>query len=269
MDPSSSTISGAFEEQLPIVVSNGPYRPIRSPASSTIREDPVAVYFQEAIDTYHHLFDRHFPRIGPASPLSARMPILEQTHQLDTEADVMRLATLQLIHPVNIALQQTCPPGTRILCRSERSTGGTSRFDMEWSLHDSRGALLSKLAILEVKSTNVLHKDDFKSAAVDERNFRSKMAKAVDEENSTLLRGNAFWLSKQARKYADHCPYVALFDWNAMFLFSFLPQTPQPVRGIYFDERGRTGGTTFRRLLFAFGVRSLKNYEATRLRRGP
>lgn len=95
--------------------------------------DPVAVYFEEVIDTYHRLFDRNFPRIGHASPLSARMPVLEQTHLLKTEADVLRLATLQLIHPVNIALQQVCPPGTRIFCRTETSTSGTSRFDVEWS----------------------------------------------------------------------------------------------------------------------------------------
>ncbi|KAL4888049.1 hypothetical protein BDV59DRAFT_189429 [Aspergillus ambiguus] len=273
MNPLSQAIGRAFDEKLPsqplvVFASNEPYRPIRSSASSTLETEPVAVYFEEAVSTYQNLFDLSFPRIGHASPLSARMPVLEQTHILETESDVLRLATLQLIHPVNIALQQICPPGTRLFCRTETSTSGTSRFDVEWSLYDARGTLLSRLAILEIKSTNVIHRDDFKRAAVDEWSFQSKMARAMAAESSSLLRRNALWLSKQAQKYSRHCPYVAVFDWSAMFIFSFLPRSPKPVRGFYFDENGRTEGMTFRRLLFAFVARPLRNYEATRLQRG-
>lgn len=256
------------DQPLVVIPSNETYRHIRSTASSTLDADPVAVYFEETVDLYHNLFDRGFPRIGHGSPLSARMPVMEQTHILETEADVLRLATLQLIHPVNIALQQKCPPGTRLFCRTETSTSGTSRFDVEWSLYDTRGNLLSRLAILEIKSTNVIHKDDFKRAAVDETNFQSKMVRAMDTESSSLLKRNAIWLSKQAQKYSRHCPYVAVFDWSAMFIFSFLPQSHKPVRGFYFDEYGRTEGMTFRRLLFAFVIRPLRKYEATHLHRG-
>ncbi|KAF9882550.1 hypothetical protein FE257_007285, partial [Aspergillus nanangensis] len=257
MNPLSSAIVTAFNEKLPnqplvVFVFNEPYRSIRSSASSTLEAEPVAVYFEEAASMYQKLFDLNFPRIGHANPLSARMPVLEQSHLLETESDVLRLATLQLIHPVNIALQQICPTGTRIFCRTETSTSGTSRFDVEWSLYDDRGTLLSRLAILEIKSTNVIHRDDFKRAAVDERDFKSKMATAMGTENSSLLRRNALWLSKQAQKYSRHCPYVAVFDWSAMFIFSFLPQSSKPVRGFYFDESGHTEGMTFRRLLFAF-----------------
>lgn len=256
------------DEPLVVIPSDETYRPIRSPASSTLETDPVAVYFEETIDVYHNLFDRNFPRIGHGSPLCARMPVLEETHILETEADVLRLATLQLIHPVNIALQQICPPGTRIFCRTETSTSCTSRFNVEWSLYDTRGNLLSRIAILEIKSTNVIHKDDLKRAAVDEAIYQSKMVRAMDTESSSLLKRNAIWLSKQAQKYSRHCLYVAVFDWGAMFIFSFLPQSHKPVRGIYFDEYGRTEGMTFCRLLFAFVVRPLRNHEATRLHRG-
>ncbi|RAK88471.1 hypothetical protein BO79DRAFT_173240 [Aspergillus costaricaensis CBS 115574] len=265
MNPSSSAIVTAFNEKLPTEVAyaySEPYRFIRSTASSTIESDPVAVYFEEEIDTYHKLFDRYFPRIGAGSPLNARMPVLEQTHLLEAEADVLRLATLQLIHPVNIALQQTCPRGTRIICRTESTTSSTSRLDVEWSLYNTQGALLSRLAILEIKNTNVIHRDDFQRAAVNEQNFQAKTARAMDTESLTLLQRNAVWLSKQAHKYSEHCPYVAIFDYSAMFLFSFLWQTTKPVRGFYFDESGRTSGMTFRRLLFAFVVRALKGYEA-------
>jgi hypothetical protein len=174
-----------------VIPSDKTYRPIRSSASSTLEADLVAIYFNEPIDLYHNLFDRNFPRISHASPLSARMSVLEDTHLLETKADVLRLATLQLIHPVNIALQQICPPSTRIFCRTETSTSGTSRFNVEWSLYDTRGNLLSRLAILEIKSTNVIHKDDFKRAAVDEANYQSKMVRAMDTESSSLLTRNA------------------------------------------------------------------------------
>ncbi|GLA33127.1 hypothetical protein M752DRAFT_253262 [Aspergillus phoenicis ATCC 13157] len=265
MIPSSSAIVTAFDEKLPTDVTyafQGPYRVIRSTASSTIESDPVAVYFGEEVETYHKLFERHFPRIGAGSPLNARMPVPEQTHLLEAEADVLRPATLQLIHPVNIALQQICPRDTRIICRTETSTSSTSRLDVEWSLYDAQGVLLSRLAILEIKNTHVIHKSDFQHAAVNEQNFQAKLARAMDKDNMTLLQQNAVWLSKQAYKYSKYCPYVAIFDYNAMFIFSFLQQSTKPVRGFYFDEHGRTSGMTFRRLLFAFVVRSLKGYEA-------
>ncbi|GKZ37152.1 hypothetical protein AbraIFM66950_008575 [Aspergillus brasiliensis] len=239
MIPSSSAIVTAFDEKLPTDVTyafQGPYRVIRSTASSTIESDPVAVYFGEEVETYHKLFERHFPRIGAGSPLIARMPVPEQTH-LEAEADVLRLATLQLIHPVNIALQQICPRDTQIICRTETSTS-------------------------KIKNTHVIHKSDFQHAAVNEQNFQAKLARAMDKDSMTLLQQNAAWLSKQAYKYSKYCPYVAIFDYNAMFIFSFLQQSTKPVRGFYFDEHGRTSGMTFRRLLFAFVVRSLKSYEA-------
>ncbi|KAI9034755.1 uncharacterized protein KD926_005704 [Aspergillus affinis] len=175
------------------------------------------------------------------------MPVLEGTHLLESEADVLRLTTLQLLHPVNIALDQIRPPKTHIFCRTESSIGNTSRFDVEWSLRGANGTRLCRLAILEVKNTNVIHKDDFKSAAAsDEKDFQSKMYRAVSLKQSTFLRENGVWLSKQARKYSKSCPCVAVFNWNAMFIFSFIRQAQVPVRGIYFDETGRTGDMTFR-----------------------
>ncbi|PYH90242.1 hypothetical protein BO71DRAFT_463017 [Aspergillus ellipticus CBS 707.79] len=247
MNPSSSAIVTAFNEKLPTDVAYAfrePYRVIRSTASSTIESDPVAVYFEEEVETYHKLFESHFPRIGAGSPLNARMPVHEQTHLLETEAD------------------QICPSNTRIICRTETSTSSTSRLDVEWSLHDTQGVQLARLAILEIKNTHVIRKSDFQRAAVNKQTFQARMARAMNEDSMTLLQHNAVWLSKQAHKYSQYCPYVAIFDYNAMFIFSFLPQSTKPVRGFYFDENGRASGMTFRRLLFAFVVRSLRGYEA-------
>ncbi|PYH35281.1 uncharacterized protein BO87DRAFT_395929 [Aspergillus neoniger CBS 115656] len=185
MNPSSSAIVTAFNKKLPTKITY-------AYTSSTIKSDPVTVYFKEEINTYHRLFNHYFPRIGAA--------------------------TLQLIHSVNIALQQTCPRGTQIIYCTE-STINT---------------LLSQLTILEIKNTNIIHKDDFQRAA----------------------------LSKQAHKYLEHCPYVAIFNYSTIFLFSFLWQTTKPVCRFYFNKSRRTSGMTFRRLLFAFVVCVLKDYEA-------
>jgi hypothetical protein len=81
----------------------------------------------------------------------------------------------------------------------------------------------------------------------------------------SLLSGNAFWISKQAGKYANRCADVATFDWNAMFIFNYQyarSTVGGSVRGTYFDESGQGGGMTFRSLLFAFVARALKRYEA-------
>ncbi|OJJ70271.1 hypothetical protein ASPBRDRAFT_31185 [Aspergillus brasiliensis CBS 101740] len=164
--------------------------------------------------------------------------------------------------------EEICPGGTRLVCRTKTSTSSTSRFDVEWSLYDVQNVLLSRLAILEIKNTHVIRKIDFQRAAVNEQNFQAKLTSAMAADGMTLLRSNATWLLKQAQKYSEHCPYVAIFDYNAMFIFSFLRQSTKPVRGFYFDESGRTSGMNFRRLLFAFVSRALKGYEA-RLPQGP
>ncbi|KAL4782111.1 hypothetical protein BJX76DRAFT_333601 [Aspergillus varians] len=52
----------------------------------------------------------------------------------------------------------------------------TSRFDMDWALYDTQATptLLSRLAVLEIKNTNVIHKEDFKPAAANKGNFHRK-----------------------------------------------------------------------------------------------
>ena len=117
MDPSTSTILAAFNEKLPtdmLYAFTEHYRTIRSTASSTADTDVINVYLEESIEVYHNLLNRNFPRVRHASPLNARMPVSEGTHLLKSEADVLRLATLQLLRPVNIALEQLLPSNTRI-----------------------------------------------------------------------------------------------------------------------------------------------------------
>jgi hypothetical protein len=53
---------------------------------------------------------------------------------------------------------------------------------------------------------------------------RAKRDGAQVRESRTFFAGNAYWLSKQAKKYSRSSlgiPDVALFDWDAMLVFDF------------------------------------------------
>lgn len=171
---------------------------------------------------------------------------------------------------MNIALQEILPAGTKLIWGTESYGGPKSRFDVQWSLYSDQGTLLEILAVLEVKNTHIIRRDDFAPAEATEQNLEIQRSKAASREPYfTLLEENAVWLSKQAGKYSEQCASVAVFDWNAMFIFNYLHEQSTiggAVRGTYFDESGSTKGMTFRRLLFAFVVRVLKRYEAVSMR---
>ncbi|KAL1886495.1 hypothetical protein Plec18167_000426 [Paecilomyces lecythidis] len=243
------------------------YRTITSTAPSTKETEIDHIFLLEDISVFKAIAEKCLPRRPTAhSSLLDSLPRLEKTHRLDTEADVTRISILQLLYPVNIALQEiVAAAGMKIICGSERTGGRDSRFDIQWSLYNNKGEFLKNSAILEIKSTNVIHWDDFKNAAATEKTLEAKMAEAMSKFPDTLFNGNALLLTKQATKYSQKCVDVALFDWTSMFIFDFadrLSTTEEgEVKGTYFSEDRRTRkGMTFRRQLFAFLARALKRY---------
>ncbi|KAL2373227.1 hypothetical protein BDBG_07812 [Blastomyces gilchristii SLH14081] len=269
------TISQSFDCKLPRAPEiefgfKGSYREFKSTVPSTVDIDAIPVFIKEDASVFQTIAERYFPPVTPFSPLQASLPILEKTHRLDTEADVLRISILQLIHPVNIALQEILQAGTKIICGTESYGGPKSRFDVQWSLYSDQGTLLEILAVLEVKNTHIIRRVDFAPAEATEQNLEIQRSKAASREpHFTLLEKNAVWLSKQAGKYSQQCASVAVFDWNAMFIFNYLHEQSTiggAVRGTYFDESGSTKDMTFRRLLFAFVARALKRYEAVSMR---
>jgi hypothetical protein len=122
---------------------------------------------------------------------------------------------------VNIALQEICPAGITLVCTTEKRGSSASRFDVQWALHSDRGERLTILAILEIKNTHAVWREDFEPAGATEQNYDAQVAKAMKGAPFTLFKKNASWLSKQANKYSDDCVYVAVFDWNAMFIFNY------------------------------------------------
>ncbi|KAJ9259632.1 hypothetical protein DTO271D3_6331 [Paecilomyces variotii] len=270
------TILQSFDHKLPTEPNieygfKGDYREFKSTVSSTVDTDATPVFLREDISVFKSIAERYLPDPKPFSPLLNNLPALEKTHRLDTEADVTRLSTLQLIHPVNIALQEIAPAGTKLVCGSEAKGKPQSRFDVQWTLYSADRQLLKVLAILEIKSTHVIHWEDFGPAEATEENIEAKKRSAISNAPFySLLDGNAIWLAKQAAKYSADCTDVALFDWNSMFIFNYIYQRSTikdgHVKGTFFRESGRSQGMTFRRLLFAFVARALKRYEIQRQR---
>lgn len=208
------------------------------------------------------------PATAPnTGPLHSLMPQLERTHLLYTEADVLRASSLYLFHPVHVAISQLLNTGT-LDCRGELSATGGCRTDIRWVYRN--GNQMINIAILEVKNTKVIHWDDFASAMANHNSAKMKRDLAYSRKNNTHFRQNAYWLSKQARKYSENVkvPDVAIFDWNAMFIFDFNgmnenAQNPVLASGIWFTESNSSAGQgeTFRTILLGFLIRTLRRHH--------
>ncbi|KAJ5629880.1 hypothetical protein N7528_003537 [Penicillium herquei] len=240
-------------------------------AESTLEHDPLAAYIKMEPTNLARLAKDALEHAMHKNPqaLSAVMPTLERTHSLKGEADVLRLSIMQLLHPVNIVLEELIPRGCMLVCGSERIEGINSRFDILWLLCDENGAE-EKIAVLEMKSTHVIHEKDFTPAeATTEAEWESKNAHAytIDRRPDgpyTCLEENAIKPAWQAAKYSAHCKHVAVFDWTAMFLFDYRRMrdpsygSDKAARGFFFTESSpRPNYLNFRRLLLAFVAEAL------------
>jgi hypothetical protein len=113
-----------------------------------------------------------------------------------------------------------------------------------------------------------LHLKDFKAAwySPEVESAKVKISSAYKCDHNTHLIDNAVWVSKQALKYFSECstPDVAIFDWDAMFIFNFAGMnekkgTPTFAKGSFFAEQSdKTQSHTFRLLLLGFLVRALQ-----------
>lgn len=248
----------------------------RSTTDSTMNEEPPKAFLKEDGVILRDLGLSHLRNSpGLSSTLNQPMPQHETGHRLSTEGDVVRASILYLLHPVNVAVSSLISRGD-LYCKTEQSSRGrTCRTDIRWVYQPDRNDQSNQtdIAVLEVKNTKTLHWADFSAAGTDQQNARAKVrsayAKGADEEFTHLVR-NALWVSKQAKKYATTLPVadVAIFDWNAIFVFDFAgmkEDTNDPIlaRGIWFEEPTTNvqDGTTFRALLLGFLVRALRRHH--------
>ncbi|KAJ5640503.1 hypothetical protein N7528_000128 [Penicillium herquei] len=260
------TIAGSFNCNLPPdieITFEGSYRQLPSSSSDSTRKSvPPPAFLNIDINLFVQLAAQALNPMRDQILLHATMPLLENSHSLDKEADVLRLSILQLLHPVNLVLHGHAPQGYKIICASEKIQGVQSRYDIAWSLQRNEPGNSKReklIAVLEMKNTRSLAEEDFHRAAA---RTDAELKAMVDDperfnnDENTWLQDNTIVLSKQAAKYGGKCKHVAIFDWSAMFIFDFTYGRDK-TKGVFFRESTASNGMNFRRLLLAFVLRAL------------
>ncbi|KAK1763763.1 hypothetical protein QBC33DRAFT_597178 [Phialemonium atrogriseum] len=139
------------------------------------------------------------------------MPSLERTFWISCEADVVRVAALYFLHPVNLALTARYPD-VLIHCLSESgSAGARARPDIVFKKNGRT------FAVLEYKVVGVVVKSEFTPA-------RLPMTASPDEVEKKRAR-SAIKIVKQMTAYSEdsdfNTKYIALLNWDFLFLAVF------------------------------------------------
>jgi hypothetical protein len=251
--------------EIPPVPNN--YRQITSTAASTINTDAPRALEEEDEGPIIDLARNYLSNLRGNARMRERIPQNEGTHSLRTEADVSDASRLYLLHPVNVAVRELLNHG-QLECRREHAASHTSRTDIVWVHVD--GNQTTNVAILEFKNAYVLHEEEFRPAMTNANEAEEKLNDVFDTEVDTLLTGNAFWVSKQTRKYHEELGTadIAVFDWNTMVAFDFsgmaeTAENPKLARAIWFSEADKSHNQyqTFRAFLLGFLIRSLLRHN--------
>jgi hypothetical protein len=139
-------------------------------------------------------------------------------------------SVLYLLHPINVVLNEVCSVPVRCCCESSE---GRSRSDIVWKFdlpYNNNELQEITIAVLELKHRGTLQIAEFERAATPPAGLDSLVMNAPsnnDTDDRTFFSGNSLLLAKQAASYAIsyETPYVALFDWDCMFLFKFNQKT--------------------------------------------
>ena len=221
------TIVQSFYHPLPDLDLN-PAPSLQAHANSTTAEetDPPRVWIEKTPTSWHR--DEAHPLIiavRHAPAVQTLIPAIERPFWMQTEADVIRATTLYFLHSIN----QTINTRFRetIFCAAEDRGSGNLRCDLIWRIKDNSGRT-KNIAVLELKNRGILLRHEFMCARTDRANSSNKIARAWQEPNQTFLRGNARLVSKQAAAYAleRRTRFVAIFDWDSLFLYEFAAIDP-------------------------------------------
>ena len=150
-----------------------PYNSVSASSKSTTRAAPIGAYIQDNISELVELAEN---TLQGAVQLDEYLPGIEKTYLLANEADVVRASGQHLIYPINMLLPELFPgiaTELKIICNSEVSENQESRFDMRWLLC-RRGKPDVTVAILEYKTTRVLHRRDFELGKCTQKKTRER-----------------------------------------------------------------------------------------------
>lgn len=185
---------------------------------------------------------------------------------LRSETDIVQASVLWLLHPVIKALQALHP---EVQCAAE-VTIDDCRCDALISI-DGRS-----VAVIEYKNRGNIRWNDFASGLIKDYSKQNrleiidKIAKGRVTDEKSYMQHNAVCLTKQAAAYATKWKvrYVALFDWDHMFLWNFAGMNFQSSQSSG-SSRGSGGasGVVPGHADWAFGtyVRERLDYRSTLL----
>lgn len=232
------TLYDSFKEEV-LLLANKPMHlqvpqiDIRSRGGSTQIATPPAVWFQKDVRLY---IDRasEIREKNKAKLTRSYLPAPYNPCILVSEADVVRSAALWLLHPVVIALQSQF---------DKESVGCYA----EVTIDDCRCDALIKIngeviVVMEYKNRGYIKKAEFfqgrrDGSVANRSNILDDINSLKDDDDrESAMTNNAECLTKQAVAYSSKFKtrFVALFDWDALFLWHFA------------GKDFRTGGLTSR-----------------------
>lgn len=138
---------------------------------------------------------------------------------LNTETDVVQASVLWVLHPVIKALQAQFPQAQ---CAAE-VTLGDCRCDALITVDGDA------MVVLEYKNRGYLERPHFDAGCIVDPSPANRTAidqqiyLGINTADKSLMDHNAAALTKQAAAYATkwQTRYVALFDWDSLFLWNF------------------------------------------------
>ena len=251
----SLTIYNSFNQQLPTLVPGAAPALIAHANSHTAEAtDAPKVWWERPATYWAQSGQGLLAQAYQNASLHTYVPAIERPFQFQTEADVVRATTLYLVHSVNQAINVRF--NNIVLCAAEDRADGQLRCDLTWKYRTGNG--WHYIAVLELKNRGVLNKQHFLIARADPNNSQQKVAAAQNRGGRSWLVLNALAVSKQAAAYAldRHTRYVALFDWDSLFLYEFR-QADSRTNGVgnvawgtWVDSNAQ--GITFRKVLLGW-----------------
>ncbi|KAL1861852.1 hypothetical protein VTK73DRAFT_6899 [Phialemonium thermophilum] len=187
------------------------------------------------------------------------MPSMERTFNIRSKADVARAASLYFLHPANIALV-AAHPDVDIECLLEiSSTGNHVRPDIIYTV---KGRVF---AVVKFEIMGVIVRGEFDEARLPMTASTSKVNSmiqaAMGNQDRTTFGGNAAKIVKQMAQYSQkhhfNTQYVALFNWDLLFLSVFNSDTTESIHGSLVNRTASDGNN----LLKAFFGWLLEAYE--------
>jgi len=244
-----ATLLQSFNQALPVFPGDMDTSDIKSASStSTANAAPPKFWKVRTYNQWNNYADTVLSAVGNA--LGARLPELEDSMFLKVEADVIRASILYLLHPVNQALSARHPGEIR--CNSETTNNKKGRCDITYSR--AQGPDWIPFAVIEIKRQGAIRGHEFTASRTSDANHSFHQALNDPNSRGSLFNGNSYFLMQQASHYAvnENTQFVALFDWDTLFLNRFSNLSPAVDVGDWSYGTLIRGRAQMRRALLGF-----------------